>query len=85
MTKAAQPASTVLGINLTFATNTSFGTNGFQHLVRLHHAAVGEATVVLIRIAAPREVGCGASAAASLGELNCPVEITREQIGRAHV
>ncbi len=31
----------------------------FQYLVRLHHAAVGEATVILIRIATPREVGCG--------------------------
>lgn len=31
----------------------------FLYLVRLHHAAVGEATVILIRIATPREVGCG--------------------------
>lgn len=52
----------------------------FQHLVRLNHAAVGEAAVIFIRIAGPREVGCGATAAASLCELNCHVEIPGEQI-----
>ena len=33
-----------------------FDYSGFYHLVGLHHAAVGEAAVVFIRIASPREV-----------------------------
>lgn len=44
--------------------HASFGLSPFQHLMRLHHAAVGEAAVVFIRIASPREVGRGASASA---------------------
>ncbi len=46
----------------------------------LHHTAVGEATVVFIRIAAPRERAVATSASASLSELGCAIEIAEEQI-----
>ena len=39
-----------------------FDYSGFYHLMDLHHAAVGEAAVIFIRIASPRQVGGGASA-----------------------
>lgn len=51
------------------ATHLSFRMRGFHHSVGLHHAAIGEAAVVFILIATPREVWWGASAAAWLGEL----------------
>ena len=41
---------------LTLATHTVLLLRKFQHLVGLHHAAVGEAAVIFIRIGAPREV-----------------------------
>ena len=47
-----------------FAAHVTFGIGWLEHLVGLHHAAVGEAAVVFIRIASPREVGRGASASA---------------------
>lgn len=40
---------------LSSATHSSFGLRRSQHLVSLHHAAVGEAAVVFIRIATPWE------------------------------
>jgi len=51
--------------------------------VSLHHAAVGEAAVVFIRIVAPWARAVGASASARLGELGCAIEIAEEQIHRA--
>ena len=44
------------------AAHASFGCCWAEHLVSLHHAAVGEVAVVFIRIASPREVGRSASA-----------------------
>lgn len=46
------------------AIHATFGTYRFQHLVGSHHAAVGKAAVVFIRIAAPRQVGRDATASA---------------------
>lgn len=44
------------------ATNSSFGLKGFQYRVSSHHAAVGEAAVVFILLATPRERVVAASA-----------------------
>lgn len=41
---------------LSSAAHAAFWGSGFKHSVGLHHAAVGEAAVVLIRIASPWKV-----------------------------
>ena len=41
---------------LTLATHTVLLLRKFHHSVGLHHAAVGEAAVIFIRIASPWEV-----------------------------
>lgn len=45
-----------LKIRLSSVIHTSFGLSGFQHLVGLHHASVGEAAVVFILFASPWKV-----------------------------
>ena len=68
---------------LSSATKTALGGWRFEHLVGLHHASVGEAAVVFIRIATPGKVGRGASTTAGLSELGCTFEIADEQVHRA--
>lgn len=41
---------------LSSAIHTTFAVYRLEHLVSLHHAAVGEAAVIFIRIASPWEV-----------------------------
>ena len=67
---------------LSFATHTAFRVRWFQHLVGLHHAAVGEAAVIFILFAAPRVVWWDASASTWLGELGCAIEIAEKQLHR---
>lgn len=62
------------------AAHAAFGSGWAEHLVGLHHAAVGEAAVIFIRVAAPWEVGRGTSAATRLGELGCTIEVPGEEI-----
>ena len=61
--------------NLPSAAHAAFGPGRTEHLVSLHHAAVGEAAVVFIRIAIPREVGRGASTTAGQGEPGRTIDI----------
>lgn len=40
---------------LPFLTHSSFRLSGFKHLVSLHHATIGEAAIIFIILATPRE------------------------------